>query len=331
MKWIHKAGKIVLGGAVAAGAVLASVASPAAEPAFPDGGVVKIIVPFSPGGPTDGLVRIIQQDLQKVWTGSNLIIDYKAGADTIIGTDYVAKSAPDGRTLGVVVTAHTINPSLHSKMPYDTTKDLAGVTQLVNTPLALVTYAKAPFNTVPELIAYAKKHPGTLTYGTPGSGTSTHLAGELFKTAAGIDLAHIPYKGSAPAQIDLVAGRVDVMFDVFSSVLPFVKSGKLKVLGLSLDHRLPNYEQYPAIAETIPHFNVSSVIGVVAPAGTPKPVLMQIQSGFAKAMNEQDVKDRLASFAMERVASTPEQFDALIQSEITRWGKIVKANHIHAD
>ena len=330
MRWMQKAGKLALGSFIAIGALLATANSLAAEPPFPNG-PVKIVVPFPPGGPTDTLVRIIQQNLQKIWDGNPVIVENKPGGDTIIGTDYVAKAAPDGHTLGVVVTAHTINPFLREKMPYDTTRDLAGVTQLVNTPLALVTYTGAPFNTLPELIAYSKKNPGKLTYATPGSGTSTHLAGELFKQAAGADIMHVPYKGSSPAQVDLVAGRVDLMFDVFSSTLPFIQNGKLKVLGLSLDHRLPNYEKYPAIAETLPGFNVSSIIGVVAPAATPKPLLARIQADIAKAMNTPDVKERLATFAMEPVASTPEQFDRLIQSELKRWGKIVKDNNIHSN
>jgi tripartite-type tricarboxylate transporter receptor subunit TctC len=324
------ANKFFLWAGFALCALLGNPPAMAAEPQFPNG-PVKIVVPFPAGGPTDVLVRIIQQNLQKIWHGTPVIVENKPGGDTIIGTNAVAKSVPDGQTLGVVVTAHTINPFLRDKMPYDTLKDLAGVTQLVNTPLALVAYPGAPFNTVAEMIAYGKKNPGKMSYATPGSGTSTHLAGELFKTAAGIDIMHVPYKGSVPAQLDLAAGRVDVMFDVLSSALPLVKSGKLKVIGLSLDHRLANYEKYPAIAETVPHFNVSSIIGVVAPAATPKPLLSRIQADIAKAMNTPDVQERLASFAMEPVASTPEQFDLLIQRELKRWEKIVKDNHVHAN
>jgi tripartite-type tricarboxylate transporter receptor subunit TctC len=311
-------------------ALLTPLGAAAADIAFPNG-PVRIVVPFPAGGPTDTLVRVLQQNLQGEWKGTPVIVENKAGGDTIIGTNFVAKAAPDGQTLGVVVTAHTINPTLRSKMPYDTLKDLAGVTQLVNTPLALVAYADAPFNTVAELIAYARKNPGKLTYATPGTGTSTHLAGELFKTAAGVNIMHVPYKGSGPAQLDLVSGRVDLMFDVFSSALPMVESGKLKVIGLSLDHRLANYEKYPAIAETVPHFNVSSIIGIVAPAATPRPILEKIQADIAKAMKTKDMRDRLATYAMEPVASTPAQFDALIRSELTRWARIVKDNNIHAE
>jgi tripartite-type tricarboxylate transporter receptor subunit TctC len=324
------ANKIFLCSAFALCALLGNTHAMAAEPQFPNG-PVKIVVPFPAGGPTDVLVRIIQQNLQKSWSGTPVIVENKPGGDTIIGTNMVAKSAPDGQTLGVVVTAHTINPILRDKMPYDTLKDLAGVTQLVNTPLALVAYPDAPFNTVAEMIAYGKKNPGKISYATPGSGTSTHLAGELFKNAAGIDIMHVPYKGSVPAQLDLVAGRVDVMFDVFSSALPLVKSGKLKVIALSLDHRLANYEKYPVIAETIPRFNVGSIIGMVAPAATPKPILSRIQADIAKAMKSPDVQERLATFAMEPVASTPEQFDIVIRSELKRWEKIVKDNNVHTN
>ncbi|MEN3366444.1 MAG: hypothetical protein V7606_3718 [Burkholderiales bacterium] len=330
MKVARTAHKVFFSPIFAVCALMATAPTIAAEPQFPTG-TVKIVVPFPAGGPTDVLVRIIQQNLQKIWSGTPVIVENKPGGDTIIGTNAVAKSAPDGHTLGVVVTAHTINPILRDKMPYDTLKDLAGVTQLVNTPLALVAYSGAPFNTVRELIDYGKKNPGKISYATPGSGTSTHLAGELFKNEAGVDIMHVPYKGSVPAQLDLAAGRVDVMFDVFSSALPLVKGGKLKLIAQSLDHRLANYEKYPAIAETVPGFNVTSIIGVVAPAATPKAVLSRIQADIAKAMKSPDVQERLVSFAMEPVASTPEQFDLVIRSEIKRWEKIVKVNNVHAN
>jgi tripartite-type tricarboxylate transporter receptor subunit TctC len=186
-------------------------------------------------------------------------------------------------------------------------------------------------NSLQDLIALAKSQPGKLSFASIGQGTSLHLAAEMFKDRAKVDIMHVPYKGSVPAQLDLAAGRVDVMFDVFSSALPLVKGGKLKLIAQSLDHRLANYEKYPAIAETVPGFNVTSIIGVVAPAATPKAVLSRIQADIAKAMKSPDVQERLVSFAMEPVASTPEQFDLVIRSEIKRWEKIVKVNNVHAN
>lgn len=330
MRLVERVNQAVIGCAFTFFALLASTSGMAAEPQFPNG-PVKIVVPFPAGGPTDVLVRVIQKNLQNIWSGVPVIILTKPGGDTIIGANVVAKSNPDGQTLGVVVSSYAINPALHKNMPYDTLKDLAGVTQLVNAPLVLVARSEAPYSTVAQLIAYAKRNPTKLTYGTPGSGTSTHLAGELFKSAAGIDILHVPYQGSVPAQIDLVGGRIDLMFDVFSSALPMIQSGKLKVIGLTLGHRLANYETYPTVAETIPGFDVSAFIGVVAPAATAKPILLKIQTDIAKAMSTPDVQERLASFAMERVASTPEQFDLLIRSELTRWGRIVKDNNIHVN
>src|SRR6185436_3403235 len=184
-------------------------------------GVVRLIVPFPPGGPTDIVGRVMAQKLGEVWN-SSVIVENKPGAGTSIGTDTVAKSAPDGQTIGMVITAYMINPSLQAKLPFDTLKDLTNVTQLVTQHVVLVANPAVPFNTVAELVAYAKKNPGKLTYASPGTGTSAHLAGELLKNEAGIDMVHAPYKGSGPAQTDLVAGRVDLMMDVYHSAKPQV-------------------------------------------------------------------------------------------------------------
>jgi tripartite-type tricarboxylate transporter receptor subunit TctC len=275
--------------------------------------------------------RIVAQQLQEVW-GQPVVVENKPGAGTMIGTDAVAKSAPDGQTIGMVITAYMINPTLNAAtIPYDTLKDLAHVTQLVTQHLVLVANAKVPFNTVREMIAYAKSHPGTLTYASPGSGTSAHLAGELLKMEAGIDMVHVPYKGSGPAQMDLVAGRVDVMFDVYHSAKQLAEQGKLKIIALASDTQPANIKDYPLVAGAIPGFNVTSLFGLIVRAGTPRPIIDKIQVDAARVLNKPDVKARLESMGLEVVGSTPEQFDSFVRTELGKWAKVIKAGNIKVD
>jgi tripartite-type tricarboxylate transporter receptor subunit TctC len=291
---------------------------------------VRLVVPFPPGGPTDIVGRMVATKLQEAW-GQPVIVENKPGAGTVIGTDAVAKSAPDGGTIGMVITAYFINPALRGSLPYDTLKDLANVTQLVAQHVVLVANAAAPFNTLPELIAYAKKNPGKVAYASPGTGTSAHLAGELLKQEAGIDLVHVPYKGSGPAQADVIAGRVELMVDVFHSAKPQVEAGKLKVIALTAAERPVNIKHYPLVAETLPGFNVTSLFGFVVPAATPKAVVAKIQADTRKVLYQPEVKAKLETMGMEVDGSTPEQFDALVRAELAKWTKVVQDNHIHAD
>ncbi|HYD58173.1 MAG TPA: tripartite tricarboxylate transporter substrate binding protein [Burkholderiales bacterium] len=291
---------------------------------------VRLVVPFPPGGPTDVVGRMMASGLQAAW-GQPVIVENKPGAGTVIGTDAVAKSAPDGHTIGMVITAHFINPALRSSMPYDTLKDLAHVTQLVQQHVVLVANAGVPFATLAELIAHAKKNPGKLRYASPGTGTSAHLAGELLKGEAGIDLVHVPYKGSGPAQTDLLGGRVELMVDVFHSAKPHVEAGKLKVIALTAKDRPVNIRGYPLVAETLPGFDVRSLFGFVVAAGTPKPVVSRIQADTAKVLNQPEVKSKLEAMGLEVVASSPEQFDQLVRTEMVKWAKVVKDNNIKVD
>ena len=293
-------------------------------------GIVRLVIPFPPGGPTDVMGRIVAQKLQEAW-GSGVVVENRPGAGTSIGTDAVAKSAPDGQTIGMVITAYMINPSLQAKLPFDTLKDLANVTQLVTQHVVLVAHPSLPFNTVAELIAYAKKNPGKLTYASPGSGTSAHLAGEMLKGEAGIDMIHAPYKGSGPAQADLIAGRVDLMMDVYHSAKAQIEAGKLKVIAVAAPQRPALLKQYPVIAETLPNVSVTSLFGLVVPAATPKPIVNRIQADSAKVLAMPDVRERLAGLGLEVVGSSPEQFDAFVRSEIAKWAKVVKDNNIKAD
>ena len=307
--------------ALAAGCLGALISLPGLAQDFPKG-PVKVIVPFVAGGPTDAMARLVGTKLQEMW-GQPVVMEYKPGAGTVLGVLAVAKAAPDGYTVGIVPAALTINPSLRKSMPYDTVKDISGVTQLVATHLALVTGPKAPFNTVPELVAYAKANPGKVYFGSPGVGGTAHLAGELLKRTAGFEMEHIPYKGSSQAITDLMGGRIDLMFDALSSSLPFVKLGKFKLIATNGAHRAPGNEQYPTVAETYPGFEVTSLLGMIIPSATPRPIVRRIQADTAKALNMPDVRKVIEAAGSEVVASTPEEFDALIQREIKKWAKVI--------
>lgn len=287
---------------------------------FPKG-PVKIIIPFPPGGPTDTVGRLLAQKLQETW-GQTVVIDYKPGAGTTIGVDFVAKSAADGLTIGMVNSSLAVNPTLRKKLPYDTQKDLAGVTQLFNMQLAIVARPEAPFNNLKELIEYARKNPGKLNYGTPGAGSTTHLGAELLKREAGFEMQHIGMKGSAPAHTELMGGRLDLVVDPFLSILPYVQAGRMKVIATMGDKRVVGHD-YPTVAETLPGFNVGALLGFVAPAGTPKAILQKIQADTSKALATPEVQKRAQDYGLQVVGSRPEQFDAFIGAEMKRWGRIV--------
>jgi tripartite-type tricarboxylate transporter receptor subunit TctC len=304
-------------------------ALPAAAQDFPKG-PVKIVIPFPPGGPTDTVGRLIGMKLQEIW-GQPVIIDYKPGAGTAIGADYVAKSAPDGQTIGMVNSSFAVNPTLRKNLPYNTTKDLSGVTQLANLQLAIVARPDAPFNTLPELIAYAKKNPGKLAYGTPGAGSTTHLGAELLQRGAGFTMLHVAMKGSAPAHTELMGGRLDLVVDPFLSILPYVQAGRMKLIATMGPTRVPGYPQYPTVGEVIPGFDVSALLGFVAPSGTPRATIQKIQADTARVLAMPEIKKRIEELGMEIVASKPEQFDAFIQSEMKKWGRVVTEAKIEAN
>jgi tripartite-type tricarboxylate transporter receptor subunit TctC len=222
----------------------------------------------------------------------------------------------------MVNSSFSVNPTLRKKLPYDTQKDLAGVTQLFNMQLTIVARPDAPFNNLKELIEYARKNPGKLNYGTPGPGSSTHLGAELLKREAGFDMLHIGMKGSAPAHTELMGGRLDLVVDPFLSILPYVQAGRMKVIATMGDKRVTGYD-YPTVGDTLPGFNVGALLGFIAPAGTPKHILQKIQSDTVKALATVDVQKRAQDFGLQVVGSRPEQFDAFIGGEIKRWGRIV--------
>ncbi len=290
---------------------------------------VKIVIPFPPGGPTDTVGRLLGLKLQEIW-GQPVLIDYKAGAGTVIGVDFVAKSAPDGLVFGMVNSSYVVNPSLRKTMPYNTLKDLTGVTQIANLQLALVARPDAPFNTLAELITYAKKNPDKLSYGTPGAGGTAHLGTELIKRSADISILHAPFKGSAPAHTELMGGRIDLVVDPFLSVLPYVKAGRMKMIATLGDKRVSGFD-YPTVSETIPGVNVNALLGFVVPKGTPLNIVQKIQSDTFKVLSNPEIKKRLEDMGMEVVASKPEQFDAFIQSEIKKWARVISEARIESE
>jgi tripartite-type tricarboxylate transporter receptor subunit TctC len=284
---------------------------------------VKLIVPFPPGGPTDTVARIISTGLQSLWK-QPVVVDYKPGAGTTLGTSIVAKSPADGYTLGMAITALTINPSLQPSLPYDTKKDLVGVSQVAQAHFGLFAHPSQPFNTMPELIAYAKKNPGSLSFATPGAGTGTHLAGEMLSHMAGISLLHVPYKGSAPAQQDMIGGRVPLLFDVLFSSMPYVKDNRMKVIALSSPKRAVSNPEIPLIAETVPGFSAVSAIGIIGPAGMSPTLLKKISADIGQVVRSTDVVARMQQLGMEPVGSTADQYTAQIRQDIDKWAAIVK-------
>ncbi len=285
--------------------------------------IVKIVVPFPAGGAVDVLARLVGDKMQKAW-GQSVIIDNKPGAGTVVGTNLVAKSPPDGYTMGFVVTAHVINPSLVRNLPYDTVQDLAGITQVAAQHIAFAAYPGFEANSIGELVSLAKKNPGRIAYATPGNGSSMHLATELLKATAGIDLLHVPYKGSPQAEQDVMSGRVPVLADVHWLVLPLVNGGKLKLLGLFAPHRPKGYEGIPVVGETVPGVSAVSLIGMVIPGGTPRQIVHRIGNDIGNAIRSRDVSERMVQLGMEPIGSSPEEFDALIRTEITKWQRVVK-------
>ncbi len=288
---------------------------------------VKIVVPFPPGGTTDILARAIGFDLTKAWS-QPIIVENRPGAGGNIGAEAVAKSPADGYTLlmGTVGT-HGINPSVYKKMAYDAIKDFAPVTLVALVPNMLVVHPSVPVKSVGELIALAKKQPGKLTFASSGNGTSIHLSGALFETLAGVDLVHVPYKGSSPAIIDLLAGQVNMMFDNMPSALPYVKSGKLRALAVTSARRSPAMPELPTIAEAgVKGYEASSWFGMLAPAGTPKDVVAKANGAILKSLSTPDIKEKLSSQGAEPAGDTPEKFAAFIRAEIDKWAKVVKAS-----
>jgi len=308
----------------ALGASLALVASWASAQAYPVK-PIRIVVPFPPGGATDILARDVAQKLTEAW-GQQVIVDNRPGAGGNIGSELVAHSAPDGYTLEMgTVGTHAINASLYAKMPYDHVKDFAPVILVAGVPNVLVVNNAVPANSVAELIAYAKANPGKLNFASSGNGTSIHLSGELFKVMAGVQMTHIPYKGSAPALQDLLGGQVQLMFDNLPPSLPQIKAGKVRALAVTSLTRAPALPDVPTIAESgLPGFEASSWFGILAPAGTPPAIVAKLNAEIAKWLATPEAKEKLAKQGANAAGGTPEDFAKHIAAETAKWAKVVK-------
>ena len=293
--------------------------------------VVRIIVPII-GSTNDVLARLVAPKLSEA-IGQPVVVENKPGAGGNIGADYVAKSPPDGHTLLIGYNGPiAVNVSLFDKLPYDPVKDLAPITLAVTSPQYLVVNPSVPVNTVGELIARAKAQPGKLSYASIAVGSASHLTMEMLKLAAGVDINHIPYKGTAPAVTDLVAGNVQASFMVPGNVLQFAKEGRLKLIASTGQKRFPGTPNVPTLVESgYPDLVALAWIGFLAPGGTPKNIIDRYNREIVKILNTPDMKDRLVGMEFDVVAGTPEQFSAWIRSEIPRWGKVIKATGAKAD
>jgi tripartite-type tricarboxylate transporter receptor subunit TctC len=283
---------------------------------------IRIIVPFAPGGPNDILARLVGHRLAESW-GQQVIIDNRPGGSTMIGTEMAAKAAPDGYTLLMVSTSHAVNPSLQPKVPYDTLRDFTPVIQLVSSPNVLVTNPALPAKTVRELVSLARARPGEIAYGSGGTGTATHLGGALLCLLAKVNMTHVPYKGDAPASIDLISGQIQWMFGTILPIMPHIKSRKMRAIAVSSVTRTQSLPEVPAIAETIPQFEATSWYGIFTQSGVPKDVITQLNSELARIINSPDMKDRLARDGTESVGGSPEQFAAYFKASMTKWARII--------
>ena len=295
---------------------------------------IRLVVPYAAGGPIDVTARALAERVKD--TLGTVIIDNKPGAGGNIGADAVAKAAPDGLTIGIAATAtHAVNPWLYAKMPYQAATDFAPITQMVRVPNVLVinadTAQRLKINSLADLVAYAKAHPAQLNYGSGGNGSAGHLAGEMFKKAAGIFAVHIPYNGGNPAQLALLAGQVDFNFDNLATAAPNIRSGKLKALAVTTLNRSPALPDTPPVADTFKGFSIDTWWGLVAPAGTPKDVLARLNQAFVAALNTPETKSRFGTLLAEPVGGSAEEFGAFMKAELAKYEGLVKASGAKVD
>ena len=310
--------------------IVALAGIPFAQAQYP-GKPVRLIVPFPPGGGTDTLARIVGQKLGET-LGQQVIIDNRPGAGTNIGAEIAARSAPDGYTVLMGNISHAINVTLYSKLSYDLAKDFAPVSLLASTPNILVVHPSVPVKSVKELVALAKARPGQLDYASSGSGSSAHLAGELFLNMTGVKMTHVPYKGGGPAVIALVGGQCSVGFATTPSVVAHVKSGKMRGLAVTSAQRSPSTPELPTLNEAgVKGYEAGTWYGFLVPTGTSKEIIARLHAESIKLLKQSDVRQRLDNAGFEAIGNTPEEFGAYIRSEIEKWGKVVRTAGVRVE
>jgi tripartite-type tricarboxylate transporter receptor subunit TctC len=308
--------------------ILAALAAvPAAAQDYPTR-TIRVIVPFGAGGPTDVFTRAVGEELRKA-LGQPVVMENRPGAGSIIGTTEVVRAAPDGYTLLMISATQTVVETLNPNRPYKLMRDLVPVAAVMNSELVLVVPQRSPVSSLKELIALAKAKPGTLNYGSSGPGSNYHMAGELIKNLAGIDMVHVPYKGSTGARADILSGQIDLMFDSVPTMAPTVEDGRVKALGTSGTSRSPVLPNVPTIAEAgIPEYNHTIWIGVMAPAGTPRAIVETLNREINKVLSRPEIKESWSRQGTNTMVMTPEEFGRYIEAEIERWAKLIKANNI---
>lgn len=291
---------------------------------------VRLIVPFAPGGPTDILGRLTANQLTAAWD-VGVVVDNRPGAGGTIGAEHCAKASPDGYTLCIMSVAQAIAPSIYKSITFDPVKDFAHIRTLATLPSLLLVHPSLPVRTVKELLALAKTRPGALNYASSGSGSSSHMLMELMKLSGGVNLEHVPYKGTGPALVDQVSGQVEVGFAAVVAALPFAKSGKLRPIAVSTRDRFPPLRDVPTISESgLPGFDGGSWLGVVAPAATPRAIVDKTNAELGKAFQGADMKEKILQLGGSPISSTPQEFTAFVRGEVEKWAKVVKVAGIRA-
>jgi tripartite-type tricarboxylate transporter receptor subunit TctC len=292
---------------------------------------VRIIVAFPPGGGVDIVARVIGPKLSEMW-GQQAIVENRAGASGVIGTEVAARAAPDGHTWLIGTMGNlAVNQYLYPKMPVDPQRDLAPVTQVVAVHFVMVAHPSLPAKSVKDVIALARARPGQINYSSSGPGGAPHLGGELLKSMTGIDIVHIPYKGSGPSFVDLLGGQVSLTFDSLLQSLPYIKAGRLNAIAVMGPKRSPLLPQTPTVAETIPGFALTNWFGLVVPTGTPREVIARVYSDVSKVLSQAEIRDKIRGMGADVVGSPPDQFAAFMRAESAKWAKIVKEANIRAE
>ena len=284
---------------------------------------IRVVVPYTPGGITDVVTRIVAQEVSKI-VNQNVLVDNRPGANSILGVEIVSKASPDGYTLASVIAAHAANQTLYPKLPYDSVKSFAPVSLLVTAPLIVTASNNLAAKDAKELVALAKAKPGTLSFGSSGIGAAAHLTTELLMLTTGIKMNHIPYKGTAPATQDLMAGQIQILIDAPSSMMTHVRGGRIKAIGMASEKRIASASDIPTLIESGVNVTGGTWVGWLAPAGAPKAAVDRLSSEIQQIFKRQDIRDRLTQMGIDPVGSSPAEFDRFLRAEVAKWGKVIK-------